>query len=383
MREYPAEGSSGDLVALVLESGLKVSKTQLARWHRAGLIPLPVGRRFLGRPRGSVTVYPPGTGRQLLELLRIHSKERRLPFVAWRLWWARYDVSLPKRIRPFLDRVLSAWEKAASSARPTGSAKRLGTARLAETALRKARKRVGSRRFPEFLETVLKVVSGEFEGWSQADESALFEKGLGLRRARIDRVSGLPPWLQGDAAEALGSLSSLLQPDQLRNALNSATDQDLLAARDELRSVLSLFRSVALIAEAVFGRGAFGFAVFRDLDAAKPPSQAFFMLIWLVLRKRPPFADGLELLTQWEPTLTASVPLYEGLLQLAAEVPAFSDLITPRRVRTAMRNPEVMSEFQFDLRERIEQHKEEVQAFRRRHPEFNNAVEVLDKLTSK
>src|SRR5438034_7454182 len=82
-----------DLITLAAASGFRVTKTQLARWHRAGLLARPVRRQGLGRGKGTVSIYPPGTGKQLLSLVAIHSRERRLPFVAWKLWWEGHNIS--------------------------------------------------------------------------------------------------------------------------------------------------------------------------------------------------------------------------------------------------------------------------------------------------
>src|SRR5260370_8260751 len=89
------------LIAHVSSYGFPVTKTELTRWHRAGLLPRPQ-RRSLGRGRGMVSIYPPGTTDQLLALCTIHRSEKRLPYVAWRLWWEGYNVPL-SAIRGFLE----------------------------------------------------------------------------------------------------------------------------------------------------------------------------------------------------------------------------------------------------------------------------------------
>src|ERR1700719_2061533 len=74
----------------VLESavhaGHTVSPSQLGRLHRAGLLPAP-DVRALGRGRGKESRYPLGTGARLIRVMEIHATERRLGYVAWRLWW--------------------------------------------------------------------------------------------------------------------------------------------------------------------------------------------------------------------------------------------------------------------------------------------------------
>jgi hypothetical protein len=72
-------------------AGFVVSPQQLARWHRMGLLPRPV-QRGKGRGRGTVTLYPGGTSRQLVELCSARSGTRDLVRVGFRMWWRGFDV---------------------------------------------------------------------------------------------------------------------------------------------------------------------------------------------------------------------------------------------------------------------------------------------------
>ncbi len=94
-----------ELIELAMANGHEASPEQLARWHRHGLLPKPM-QVPLGRGRGTRSVYPTGTGEQLLALCRIHldGREKRLDYVAWRLWWDGYEVSMVP-VRRLLGRV--------------------------------------------------------------------------------------------------------------------------------------------------------------------------------------------------------------------------------------------------------------------------------------
>ena len=72
-------------------AGFVVTPQQLARWHRIGLLPRPV-QRGQGQGRGTVTLYPEGTSRQLVELCRDRSGTRDLIRVGFRMWWRGFDV---------------------------------------------------------------------------------------------------------------------------------------------------------------------------------------------------------------------------------------------------------------------------------------------------
>src|SRR5690242_4377144 len=97
----PAGETTEALIAYLSSHSFPITKTELARWHRAGLIPR-TQRHSLGRGRGMISIYPPGTMDQLLALCTIHRSEKRLSYVAWRLWWIGYNVPLPS-IRSFLE----------------------------------------------------------------------------------------------------------------------------------------------------------------------------------------------------------------------------------------------------------------------------------------
>ena len=64
-----------------------------------GLLPRPL-QRGQGRGRGTVTLYPGGTSRQLVELCRARSGTRDLIRVGFRMWWRGFEVdpSLVERV---------------------------------------------------------------------------------------------------------------------------------------------------------------------------------------------------------------------------------------------------------------------------------------------
>ena len=81
----------GRLLEVARVAGFVVTPQQLARWHRLGLLPRPV-QRGQGRGRGTVTMYPGGTSRQLVELCRARSGTRELIRVGFRMWWRGFEV---------------------------------------------------------------------------------------------------------------------------------------------------------------------------------------------------------------------------------------------------------------------------------------------------
>src|SRR5579871_2871656 len=83
--------TSAELLRLARQQGSPISAFQLVRWHRAGLLPRPQ-QQPLAAARGTRSLYPPGTGEQLLLLCSLRTRERRLAHLAWQLWLAGYHV---------------------------------------------------------------------------------------------------------------------------------------------------------------------------------------------------------------------------------------------------------------------------------------------------
>src|SRR5207249_2577161 len=83
------------------------------RFQRAGILPSP-RVISLGRGYGTRSVYPPGTGRQLVTLLEIHEREHRLRHVGWSLWWEGDYVVSPRVWRQVLQGAADLWEKGAA-----------------------------------------------------------------------------------------------------------------------------------------------------------------------------------------------------------------------------------------------------------------------------
>src|SRR5260370_42014632 len=79
MSDLTIHGETAEtLITSMQAHGFTVTRPELARWHRAGLLPRPE-RHSLGRGRGMISIYPHGTADQLLALCRINRSEKRLP----------------------------------------------------------------------------------------------------------------------------------------------------------------------------------------------------------------------------------------------------------------------------------------------------------------
>ena len=378
--------TSEALIAHLSSHDFTVTKSELAHWHRAALLPHP--QRFsLGRGRGMVSVYPPGTTDQLLALCRIHRSEKRLPYVAWRLWWEGYSIPLSS-IQQFLEITRAHWQQGIEELHqleehPEQLSKlldRMAVMRLSRKVLRQVRKRVGQKQFPLFVGVLVRVALGTFEGYivdpeTGFDERSIVEKGFGLQKARTSRLADAGPWLTGDTGTVLQELSSRLHHHPLGEDLGIMTEIELIKAREEVRCFLSAFESISRTLDSMFSPGAFGFSVFADvIRGFGPRDQAIMLLFWRMMRSwglGPNMDQLLEVSRQWQQLW---FPLFQGLQQLRDEVPITEEVLAPKQTGFALRWKLTMKAV-LEVVSQLAEHPD-VKAFFVRHPELTELVEA-------
>ncbi len=291
--------TSEELLNLANAHGYDVTEHKLTRWRQAGLLRRPK-QQSLGKGRGTQTVYPPGTGKQLLALCEIHAEERRLLYVAWRLWWAGYEVSF-ELIRQFLGRFADKSDrdmrdlKDSETGETSESALELleqsPKARYGSKPLRRARKRVGSERFGTFMSMLFGVASGGFGGFYEdptgdpkEDEWRILQRGFGLDRGSVYREeeTGAKP---ADELEAtLRQASSLFGEHSFGEALRIATDEDLLESRDRSRSMMIGMELIGALARQEPGSEAAKFSAMGDavqeIGSQDEAVLVLYMLVW-------------------------------------------------------------------------------------------------------
>lgn len=387
------EETTEAVIARLSSSGFTVTKTELARWHRAGLLPRPY-RRSLGRGRGMISIYPAGTAEQLLALCTIHRSEKRLAYVAWCLWWGGYKVPI-ETIRPFLEETQQHWQQGIEEiyrlqADPEQLSKALNRSavmRLSHKTLGRARKRLGRKDFPIFMGVLVRITSGTFEGYEVhpeigVDERYIVEKGLGLLRARRNRMAYAEPWLTGDTGEVLQELSSRLRHHPLGEDLSIVSEEDLGETREQVRCFLSAFESVSSTFDLLFSRGAFGFSTLADaIREMEPPDQAMMLLFWRMLRSwglGPNMDQLLRVARQWHEVWA---PLFRGLQQLRDEVQVTEEVLAPKYIGFALRWKLTMDAV-VEVLSQLAQHPD-VLAFFARPPELTEVIEATNDGKSK
>lgn len=335
------------------------------------------------------SIYPPGTTDQLLALCTIHHSEKRLPYVAWRLWWEGYPVSIAS-IRQFLEDARAQWQQGIEGLRqlhehPEQLSRlldRTAVIRFSHKTLAQARKRVGRKHFPMFMRVLADVGSGTFEGYAiipetGIDERWIVEKGLGLQRARTNRLANAEPWLTGNTGVVLQELSSRLRHHPLGKDLSTVSEAELTDAREEVRCFLSAFGSISRTLDLMFSRGAFGFSVFADANRESgPQDQAIMLLFWRMLRSwgfGPNIDQLLGVARQWQQRW---FPVFQGLEQLRDEVPVTAEVLAPKQMGYALRWKLTMDAV-LEVMSQLAEHPD-VKAFFARHPELTEVIEAGD-----
>lgn len=258
--------TTAELLAVAEKVGCSLTPGLLARWHRAGVLPTPK-QRSLGRGRGSVSCYPPGSRDQLVVLLSLRPRRRRLDELAWAMWWNRSGIptvrARPYAVRTFesMNSVLAGLiaEDGAFSEEVERFLDGADRARLEPRALGWVRNRLGVDDFDRLLDGVLRQVSGSTDAAPSEQTAALIERGFGLDRARDGPGPDGAGWLEGSLIEALGAAAELLNPRRLGAVLAASSDAELERARDEVQQFTAALVLVGRLVEAMGDRWAYGF----------------------------------------------------------------------------------------------------------------------------
>jgi hypothetical protein len=380
--------SKEELLAAASNAGFEISEAQLARWHRAGLLPRPQVRS-LGRGKGTESLYPIGSSQRLVRVAQVHADEHRLSNAAWRLWWE--DGGPPTNsARRFLVKVASGLDKqreyvadlverdAAGDPNAVEEMDKLLNAmerdRLPQP-LGQARRRSGTNQFPTVGRMILEIVADRFDGFdvdpeTGEDDGALLERSWGLERARTDRLAAAGPWLEGDLAPDLARLGHLLAANPMLE-LAQQPDTKLDAARIEAQEFLTTITTAARMFARLFGKDAFGYGMLGDLfSLSKGEGQAMLLLGWLLLRQDESLHEGMRQMAGLSNQARAMERLYEISEDLRQEVPALSETLSPERIGSAQLSTEGSEQLREEIRTIANANRQEVDAVLARYPDL-------------
>lgn len=375
------------LLALAKRHHFSLTADQLHRLHLEDMIAHPTQEHPIGKV-GSETVYPSGTGDLLLEICILRQQKRRsFTTIAWQLWWDGQDIPLT-RIRADLRKAAQQWEKMRHAISRPGTKKLSRLAwkflekstfrRFNNPELRQARKRIGTTSFDTFTRVLFEIAAGGFQGYvddgagSRDEEQRIMEKGFGLSQTSIDRAHGVN-WTQ-NLGQALIELSNLIAGSPWHAWLDEVSDEELLRNRDDFRLVLTALENLSLAIENAAGKGAVGgLMLYQTLCKTAKKALPFSFLSLSLLRQRLPteIDEIVGAARQW---LKEGWPAYTALQQLQVEVPAIRPLLAPQRRKVAMRSEQAQQRHVLECQLFYEQHREELMAFWKRHPEWYQTI---------
>lgn len=299
----------GEVLEHAAQEQLDVTKSQVDRWVRRGLLPRPTTENLGGR-RGKRSVYPAEMVEQVGALTEALTFDRRLDRAGFLIWWWGYEVDR-KMVRDYLRTIAASWDQALMELRALAEDQAAleqliedsSRARVRNTSIGRVRRRIGRGSFPTVFRILMQVATGSFTGLhvdyaTDENEGLLFEKAIGLSRARTDPMpDGMGPWLSSDPEENLSDLSSIMA-EPLSDTVNDTPEDELAKASDELRPIIQLLAAMSPALEAKKGPGAYGVTELgRLLGGMSVDDLGQFFVLWLRLRTQPELAHGIAALS--------------------------------------------------------------------------------------
>jgi DNA-binding transcriptional MerR regulator len=364
------EKSVSELIQAAASAGFRVTGSQLRRWHRLGLVG-PPRQQSLGRGRGTVTIYPPGALERVLAICRLRRDHRSLEDVRWLLWWGGDDIAtgplratLASDIRALRDAAASLFTANGLSDEALNVLDNQSEGPLDSTPFRWARRRVGVKHFGGFLESVMLAATGHGEELLDEDV-AIFERGLGLDRARADQLPSGEGWLTGDARSDIVAIGQLFNVQEFSVDLEAIGEEELRKARDEAKAFLLFITTVSEVIRTGFDRWAYGFGVFGALAqemARSPKEQRRLLLMWLGMYTAE-LQEGMEVIVKQGAAL-ADVPEHLAMIEeLRDAVPAVGAAISTREIVRARFKPAEAQSVQEKLDVVRKEHGQEIDRF--------------------
>lgn len=326
--------SRDDLIKAAASLGYAVTAAQLARWHRAGLLPRP-GQRSLGRGRGTETFYPAGTSVQLVALCQMKEEERRLDRLAFGLWWDGFAVGSDV-IKEFLKAGAGPMEDKLRQAVASGE-----VARTVDAPLRQV---LGRDR--------IATIAARIQDADNPDTGAAV---LPWEPA----PSGIPTL--DDVANLLGrAVASRMADIPIGDLITRASETDLLRARDRAKTLLALMEVAAPLAW-LYGKAGAVFKLMDRMTAALTPSDhAGLVAAALAFSPyvRPELLQAID--ADIEPPPLAGE--LRKILIIRERVPGAAKVFTPMAIRALLRDNEAAGRYRPDINQFVADHREQINA---------------------
>lgn len=328
-----ADQTREQVLLTAADAGCPVSAEQLARWHRAGLLPRP-RQRSLGRGLGTVTVYPPGTASQVVALCRIRSGHRSLDRAAFQLWWEGFAVD-PEKVWAPLTQVAKTLDSDLATIRAGQGAVAVRLGGLAD-------RRIGRQRLKRLEATIRSAAEKETDpvtSWSDLE------------------LPSMPPSIDELLDVVVPVLVGALRGLQSVELVNQTSFDELCAARDEAKEVLdAVVRWIEPMAW-LWGRKGGAFQLLTDIPKSiKPKDLPLLVFTFLIVRQIVP--DDIRALIRTPPP--------PGLLQIAAfkavhdHVPGADAVINPRSIQALYRDNQAAKRHRPKIDAFVDEHLDEI-----------------------
>lgn len=293
-----------DLLAAVAAAGRPVTPAQLERWHKRGLLPAPV-QVYVPGARGSRSLYPPGTERQLLRLAELRQRRRSLDELTFELWWEGWEIPIDlarhalqrflpgpltehgeKVARRDVDRVMQnpkhPWRRLLKLHGLTRSEAEAAVSILAEY------------RLGEPIEWQPDYADDE-----GPDPQDVLYRAMGMVRASTESIPGQGSWLRLGPAEFVRALVAVRPagsqgPLITYAAIDAASDEDLEIGRTVARTICEVLAPGIGRLEQQYGVGAFGLQVMSLLIDAPVWMRAGTLVVALLMLRHYGAAELLQ-----------------------------------------------------------------------------------------
>lgn len=367
--------TADQLLSVAAARGWPLTRAQLERRHRAGLIPRP-RQIALGRGLGSTTVYPAGTAKELIAGLEIGSRVRALPAVAWELWFTGWPVPMTE-VRKYLEGVARLHDRIVIVIRTFGFGRRILPQRVLQLLATWARRRTtdhiqqgirkrlhGAGQVETFMRISTELLGGVYQPPRNIhgptdDEGLLFEQAIGLDAARQYAPIGAKPWVTGDGHQTLLTISTVFAGEWEKD-LAALTDAELCDARDRCRALQEAAVMIGDETGEIYGEQAFGFPAMADLLRQPDPLGTGFFVLGLARLGEETFRRELEQFlgaaATWRKTVSPQLPALRRLRSL----PELADLLTQQRLFSVLTDPVEQSRFQQDAKAAAERYGPEI-----------------------
>lgn len=255
-----------DLLRAADSAGFSVSGRLLEDFRRDGLVPRPV--RIGNDGRRPVWAYPPGSDRQLVQLLRWREHTKNVDVLRVVLWIEGFPVSLEAvrtSVIAVVDELLGDvnQELRAEAARqgldPDAEPGAVVAALASTLAARRGRNalprpiRVRADQRAAAVVNLLEIfVLGQRPDMTEEQAEAV-EKVLGVSPGRRQRVEGAAPWLIGPASDLAGAADFVSLP-RMAEALAGATGSEWETARSMAAALFLQLPLMVRAATVMYGK---------------------------------------------------------------------------------------------------------------------------------